>query len=412
MSKKNDRDILRNLAAQVAEIADKDIQDERRQLWSAHNSFERKRPPIYIRGGGWIDEIISPQLECEDKFFRKHELYLRRIIYQDTLGDDYIVEPWITQSASYILPDNGHWGVKVSREESSQTKGAFKVDYPLKNLEDMEKLVTPSHKIDEIKTQKNVNKLEQTLGDILEVAVDRGPFYRVWSGDISTDLGYLRGIENFMLDVYDNPHKLHQLLSFLRDSILKVHREAEENGDWQLNNHENQSMPYCKELKHPAPNSGGVGREELWGFLAAQEFSEMSPEHHYEFMLKYQIPILEKFGLTAYGCCEDLTHKIDILREIPNLRRIAVTPFAEVPVCAEKIGPDYICSWRPSPSATVCYKFDEDKVRKIITEALSDFRRYDCYVDICLKDVHTVQNDPDCLRRFVNIARECISNLY
>ena len=47
-------------------------------------------------------------------------------------------------------------------------------------------------------------------------------------------------------------------------------------------------------------------------------------------MLQYQIPLMAPFGLAAYGCCEDLTPKIDLLRQIPNLRRIAVSPMADV----------------------------------------------------------------------------------
>ena len=64
-----------------------------------------------------------------------------------------------------------------------------------------------------------------------------------------------------------------------------------------------------------------------------------------EFLLRYQLPILRRFGLTAYGWCEDLTHKIDMLRQIPNLRRIAVSPFAGVARCAEQIGADYALSF-------------------------------------------------------------------
>ncbi|GAI58840.1 unnamed protein product [marine sediment metagenome] len=50
----------------------------------------------------------------------------------------------------------------------------------------------------------------------------------------------------------------------------------------------------------------------------------------------------DKFGLVAYGCCEDLTYKVDMLRQIPNLRRIAVPPFADAAKCAEQIGRDYV----------------------------------------------------------------------
>src|SRR3990172_2450522 len=114
---------------------------------------------------------------------------------------------------------------------------------------------------------------------------------------------------------------------------------------------------------------------------------------HEEFLLRYQLPILRQFGLVAYGCCEDLTHKIGMLRQIPNLRRIAVSPFANVAACAEQIGPDYVVSYRPSPSEMVGYGFDPQKVREVVRRDLAACRG--CHVDITLKDVETVQNDPN-----------------
>jgi hypothetical protein len=125
-----------------------------------------------------------------------------------------------------------------------------------------------------------------------------------------------------------------------------------------------------------------------------------------EFMLQYQIPIVEKFGLAAYGCCEDLTHKIDVLRQIPNLRRIAVSPFANVERCAEQIGTEYVLSYRPSPADMVSYGFDPDRIRRILRHDLTACKG--CHVDITLKDVETVQYDPERVRRWVEIARQVI----
>ncbi len=134
--------------------------------------------------------------------------------------------------------------------------------------------------------------------------------------------------------------------------------------------------------------------------------AQVSPQMHEEFVLEYQLPIMEKFGLVAYGCCEDLTHKIDMLRRIPNLRRIAVTPVADVARCAERIGEDYVFSWRPNPALMVSCGFDEERVRRIIREGLQAARG--CHVDITLKDIETVQGDPTRLRRWVEVVREVI----
>ncbi len=101
-------------------------------------------------------------------------------------------------------------------------------------------------------------------------------------------------------------------------------------------------MPYAEELEWPKANSGPRLRKQSWGYCAAQEFTLISPAMHDEFLLQYQLPILEKFGLIAYGCCENLTHKIALLRKIPNLRIIAAAPTVDLRRCAEQIGTDYV----------------------------------------------------------------------
>jgi hypothetical protein len=272
------------------------------------------------------------------------------------------------------------------------------------------KLRTPRHEIDEEKTAENAQRLHDVIGDIITINIDRGPAHRMWNADISTDLGSLRGIENFMLDMTDNPEWLHRLVSFMSNGILGTHNQAETVGDWGLCAHQNQAMPYAEKLEDPAPNHNGVKRSQLWGYMAAQEFALVSPVMHDEFLLRYQIPILSKFGLSAYGCCEDLSNKIDMLRQIPNLRRIAVSPFADVAKCAEQIGRDYIMSYRPSPADMVSYGFDPDRIRKILKHDLETAKH--CHLDITLKDVETVQNDPDRIRNWVVLTRQIIEEVY
>ena len=99
-----------------------------------------------------------------------------------------------------------------------------------------------------------------------------------------------------------------------------------------------------------------------------------------------------------------LTEKIDILRKIPNLRRIAVAPRANVRRCAEQIGRDYIFSYRPNPAEMVCCGFDPAHVRKVIRTALDDAAS--CCVDITLKDIQTVEHTPARLAEWVKLVRE------
>ena len=398
-----DTAILRDLAHSVAEIAAKDVQEERRELWRRHNNLERVRPPVCIRGG-CEGEILNPRLVCADEFNRRIEFFLRSQILKDTYGDDSIVEPWITQRAEFFIPDDEVWGVRFNKQHAYENSLGFYMHPALKSFDDMDKLKVPVHRIDEARTAETAERLYEAVGGILEIHVERAPLWYSWGADISTHLGYLRGHEQMLYDMVDRPDELHRLLAFMRDGVLKAQDEAERAGDWSLCEQQNQVMPYVKTLAGPKPNSHGAKRRELFAFFAAQEFAAVSPQMHDEFLLNYQMPIMANFGMIAYGCCEDLTNKIDMLRKVPNLRRIAVTPFADAARCAEQIGSDYVCSYRPNP-AYVRGGFDAEYIGGILRDAMSAFKRNGCIVDICLKDVSTVEADPSRLVKFTELSR-------
>jgi len=272
-----DRNILRDLAKKYVEICHRDVQQERRALWRRHNSLKRTRVLIYVRAFAWR-EMPESRCECADPFFRHYEDFFRRMLFWDTLNDDSIFEPWVTVNAACVTPPEGIWGLPVQWIGSGDPRGARRLDPPIKKPEDAKRLVEPHHVLDEEETARKVDRLHEAIGDVIPVNVDRGPAYRMWNGDISTHLIYLRGIEQVMWDMMDRPAWLHELLAFMRDGILQVHEEAEKAGDWTLCAHQNQAMPYAEELDDPAPNSVSVTRDKLWTFCASQETTLVGPE--------------------------------------------------------------------------------------------------------------------------------------
>jgi hypothetical protein len=403
MSNKHDVTVLRELAKKYKEIAHKDIQEERRELWRKHNSFVHTRPLVYVREFLSIPELIEPQLECEKEEYRELETLLRYWIQHDSFNDDYIIEPWIVVPAVYQVPLNKLWGVEVQHQESEVDRGAWKFDPPIKELADKEKLIFPHHRIDEGATKRKLNLFQDAIGDIVSVTVSRAPVY---NPNLAEYLADLRGLEQLFWDMHDNKAWLHELIGFLQRGVLTAHEEAEEAGDWHFFDGTNQAMTYSLELPDPSPNNENAVRKDLWCFCNAQELTLVSPDMHDEFMIRYQLPLMKHFGLIAYGCCEDLSNKIDILRKIPNLRRIAVTPFADIRKCAEEIGTDYIISWRPSPAEMVSNKVDPDYIRMVIKDADEVFS--DLHYDICLKDVVTVRGEPERIKKWVSIVRSTI----
>ncbi|MBT3381597.1 MAG: hypothetical protein HN742_31195 [Lentisphaerae bacterium] len=408
MMHKKDRTIVRDLAKQYAEIAADPIQDERRELWRRLNSLEATRPLVLVRAGGGVwKETPAVQPTCETPPYRGYEALLRQKLYQDFIGDDHVSEPWIQVNAVRVTPP-GPWGPPYTYIHPEEAGGAWQFDPALRELEDVDKLVAPKHVIDEDETAQQRARLEDAIGDILPICVSRAPLWdNNWHSDIITDLTRLRGLTQLMWDMVDNPEWLHSVIAWMSGHIQRVHAEAEEAGDWHLCDHQNQAVSYSRELPDPSPNGEAVTRNQLWTFCAAQEMETVSPAMHEEFLLNYQLPMLREFGLVAYGCCDNLTNKIDMLRKIPNLRRIAVTLAADIARCSEQIQTDYVMSWRPNPAQMICCGFDADLIRRVVREAMDAMRGR--AVDITLKEIETVCGRPGDLREWVNVVRSVTS---
>lgn len=407
---RQDAQVLRDLIQRYLEICAEPIQAERRDLWRRHNSLKPTRPLVLAMFGDSWSEVPDNIVRCTDPLFQTQEMLLRRALFQATLGDDWIFEPWIDEWACYELPPEGRWGLPIRHHASDAAGGAWKFDPALRDLDDFQKMVRPHHGIDEARTAAKMLRLRDAVGDLIPVKSVRAPYYRSFRGDLSTDLTLMRGLDQLMLDMIDHPDWLHRVLAFMRDAILEMYTAGDRAGDWRLSDHNNQAMPYALDLEDPGAHDRPVTSRALWGFMASQETTLVSPAMFEEFMLQYQAPIMERFGLTAYGCCEDLTRKIGLLRRISNLRRIAVTPVADVAKCAEQIGRDYVISWRPNPSIMVCNGWDEARIRRVIREGLTACRGL--HVDITLKDVQTVEHHPERLKDWVRIVRETIDSVW
>lgn len=408
----NETVYIRDLAKETFDYAQSDEMARRRRLWTAHNSLHFTRPPIYIRAIPFNEFFDDSQLKCNNNALRSLEKMFLLNRYRMRVSDDYIIEPYLTVRAVLKSSPQGVYGLKASLSEKT-IGGAAAFEPSLIEEEDIEKLAVADYEVDEKATTDRLNELYDAIGNVMPIEVDRqGILCSMWVNDISTLLAQLRGLEQIMWDIYDRPEWFHRLLSFMQSKILLQIDQTEAQGGFKLINHQNQAMPYAKELKPPQAGKPPVCTKELWGYMAAQEFTTFGPDAFNEFMFQYQKPILERYGLAAYGCCEDLTHKIDIIKKLGNLRRIAVSPFADVKKCAEQIGEDYILSWRPSPSRAVSFGVDEEFVRRNLRETFDIFDANGCKFDITLKDVETVSRDENAIIKWTQIVRDEIDRRY
>ncbi|MCL2815253.1 MAG: hypothetical protein FWD23_11695 [Oscillospiraceae bacterium] len=413
--KTKDTEILRNLAKQLIETANDEKQNEKRKLWSDFNSLKTRRVPVYILDpqGVWREVFFESDFKCEDWLFRHYESVMRLWLYRSTFGDDFIPEPWVTVRPDYKGggPNWGTWGFSGETKRISETLAYHLPDPPIRAKEDLAKIVTGTGVIDEEKTAEKINRLTDAIGDIIPVIPD---YYPPKIGGLSYALAYLLGPEQMMYQFYDNPEIVHSLSKIISDASLEICGETEKAGRFTNcdstfgGNPQIQAMPYSHELPNPGEQQM-INMKQHWIYDCAQEFEGAGPEIFDEFLIEYQKPIYEKFGLTAYGCCENLTKKIKHLKKIKNLRRVAVTPWADYEECAKQLEDKYVISWRPHPAEMVTNGFDPDLIASKIKEAKEIFDRYDCYWEINLKDFITVDHDRERLAKWVKVVRAALN---
>jgi len=399
-----DRLILRELAKQVADLAARPVEEEKRELWYRHNALEPTRPLVFCDPENGWNEILTPEtLQCEGGLARAWEWHLRREVFWGAqMRDDKVIEPVFNVGHVYTETD---WGLRETRI-GGEGGGSWRWEAPLKTYDDMDKLRFPQITVDYEATQELLQLAQETFGDILQVRLKTVWW---WSFGMTQTLVYLRGLEQIMYDMVDCPDELHRLMAFLRDGHAARLDFLEKKGLLFLNNDGTYvgsgGFGWTHELPQPDFN-GHVRPVDMWGFAESQETVGISASMFEEFIFPYQLSLLERFGLNCYGCCEPLDSRWHVVEKFPRLRRVSMSPWVNVEVMAERLGNRYIFSWKPHPGVLATDTFDEEFVRQALRQGLRALKRNDCRVEIIMKDCHTIRHDPQRVIRWVQIAKE------
>ena len=403
-----DRTILRNLARQVADIADMPIQGERRKPWIAHNNLQSHRPMILVfPEGSWEELLTDADLVCEGETARSIEWRLRnRIYYHDHFQDDTVIEKeWIVNKVIH----NTGWGLIPQQIPSPEKRGAWIFDPVIHKPEDLKKLHYPEITYDEVETHKRFTQMQDLFGDILEVRL-KGVAHI--SYHLMQQYTYLRGLEQTMMDMVLNPGWLHDAIRFFMEGHQHVQSQYVALNLLSLNNdstyHNSGGNGYTDQLPAPGFDPQKVRFIDMWGSAEAQELAGVSPKMHEEFSIQYEKQLLAPFGLTGYGCCEDLTRKLEDVLTIPKIRRISISPFADVDRSAEQLSDKAIFSWKPNPAHLVG-QFDENRIRNYLQHAVEVALQNQCVLEMILKDTHTCEYHPERFDRWLMIAREIVT---
>ena len=405
--------ILRELTKRKREIAQDPIMAERKRLWLRHAALDGERPMILAETVGVLDELVPlSTLRCEAPWAREMERGLRDIVFSyEHVKDDAVVEPWIQYGWAVTI---GEYGVETElvRGANEGKLGSYTWDPPIKDLDrDFDKLHFRKLSVDRERTAAWGAFLETHFGDILPVRL-RSSYW--WTAGLTWSAINLIGLEGLMISMYDNPKGLHRLMAFLRDDFQAMLDWFEAEGLLSLNNENDYvgsgTQGWTTELPQPDAAEGDPVRvKDIWGLSESQETVGISPKMFEEFIFPYQLPVISRFGLSYYGCCEPVHNRWHVIKRIPNLRRVSVSPWCDEVQMAEGLGSDYIYCRKPNPAMISTGRFDEDALREDVRTTLR--AAAGCTVEFAMKDVHTLNNEPLRLGRWVELAREVIGEV-
>ncbi len=391
---KADIAVLRALASQYMQIASEMDQEGVWDLHASLNDLRPKRPVVLIDELPWhelnADGFLT--LRCQDPDFRQAEDLLRKTIFKHTyFPGDMLVKPYFP--VQKIIRSTGI-GVEV-REETRMTDAANNIvshryENQIESMDDIEKLHNPVITYDALASQRRYWKICEAIGDILPVKlVGTATGYEL--GHKAWDvIATLMPVEDLLYALVDEPEMMHALVERLTDIFIDTVRQYEA-----LNLLDADSA-YChcasaasRDLLQNPVDYRQVRAENVWGRGLAQILATVSPEMHDEFEIQYAIRALKPFGLVYYGCCEPLDRKIGILRKIPNLRKISITPWADIHRAAEAVGRDYVISAKPNPANLPYVQENPDLVRRELRTILDACKTTGTPCELLLKDIST-----------------------
>ncbi len=404
-----DKKIIYQLAAEVAEIAALPIQENKRELWRKLNALKPERPMVMIDQVCWNEMNINDELtlRCEDADCRAYEQQLRRTLYQwHHFPVDMVVEPFIRVPKAI---HNTGFGVTV-QEDTTATDSANEVvshryENQFQTEADLEKIKMPAIRHDAAESERRMAVAQELFDGLLEVVLwGADPYLSVW--DV---ISQWMGVENALYALIDRPDYVHQMLARMTTGYLTMLDQLEEQG--LLSGPQNLihcTGAYTDELPAADYNPKKPRTQDMWMFGLAQMLSTVSPKMFAEFEVEYARQICERFGLVYYGCCDPLDDRMDKVRQIPNVRKVSMSPWVDQARGAAEIGSDYVFSRKPNPVLVAMDQFDAQLVRDDLTQTHAICAAQGTPLEIILKDISTVRYEPQRLSKWAAIAMDVV----
>ena len=405
-----DRDVLRGLAEKKARIAALPIHEETAGRWTRLNDLNSVRPLVWINEICWHEMNVDDELtlQCQGAWAREQEGVLRREIYQwRHLPGDMVVNPWIECARAIHSTDFGiieDTDVVRTDDASDVVSRHFKVQ--IESLDDLSKIKIPKVTHDAEATEIRYQAFCAVFSDILPVK--KVGQTHIWFSPWDYLIRWT-GIESAMMAMVDQPDLIHAAVDRLVDAWMEeLDQFAEQNLlSLDCNNTRVGSggYGYSSELPGQDFDPEHVKPHNMWGCSNAQIFSEVSPEMHWAFAIEHDLRWMERWALNYYGCCEPLHLKIEVLKRIPRLRKVSVSPWCDFARMLEGLGDTVVYSIKPSPAIFVGDNWHPERARADIRRTL-DLAQGQARLEFIMKDISTVQYHPERLWAWSEIVMD------
>lgn len=398
---------IRRLAQQVAEKAADPKYKVLQRQWEAMWNLKPERPMILTRAY-IFDELIDERPVSQDPLLRSIEWDLMKKLYNADLDDDEVLEAELDVEAVFAdgnTASGKQWGdifglpFSTVRTEGARAHG---FEPQIECEEDLRKLHFPDPQINEKETALREELAYEVTGGVLPIRMDKVRHWMFsWMNPAYLAIFYI-GFEPLLISMIEEPEFVHAVMKFFSDAILYNIDYDEKHG---------LLPPANRGLFNDIPNfdsrypkdKPAASLKQLVARADSQEFGSVSPEMTWEFLLSYQMPILDRFGTTHYGCCESFHRKFALLRKIKNLRMYTVSPWTSLQEAVDEMGKAYAIDWRVNVSDIV-NKQDYASMRREVAEGMRIAR--DHSIAIVLQDVETLNGNKDLLKTWIRAARE------
>lgn len=401
-------EVLRELARKYMSYATLPIQNEKRALWYSLNRLDMQKPMVLIDQIPW-NELARKDafLNCviKDDYWRMIEDILRTSIYKwEHIPVDMVLTPYIRMPRPIV--NTGYGFDFVVEKKGKDENGVFSQSFTdvLSTEEDLARLHPAEIYCDE-EREKELRELSSMIFDGIAPVKFEGTCMHLGIWDWISEA---KGVTNCYYDLVDRPEFMHAIMDkvtgYIEDTIEKLNKIGGFDGSSTICHC---SHTFCDDL--PCDSEYNTS-DKVWAFGLAQLFSSVSPEVTEEFEVPYMKRIFRHFGAIYYGCCDRLDDRLDIIDQMPNIRKISCSPWSKREEFAANLPKKYVMSNKPNPAILAGSTFDEQAARDDIRRTINAAKAHNVPLEMILKDISTVREDPSRLWRWAEIAMEETSN--